>query len=123
MKTTPSRRLPIALLVLCALAMNVLFAGLQHGQATALALSGLDGGFCASGATLATVSNKPLDPAGGGHGVHCISCLAASGLPVTGWSMAVAVVPVPPRDTLPAAPSPLSDWWPSANPRASPGLS
>ena len=123
MKTTVSRRLPVALLLLCAVAMNVLLAGLQHGQATALGMSGLDGGFCSLGTIHAGASDTLSDYPPGASGLHCVSCLAAGGLPVTGWPVMTSAAPGEPLDAHRIASSPFSDRWPSANPRASPGLS
>lgn len=123
MKSSLPRRLPIALLLLCAVAMNVLLAGLQHGQATALALSGLDGGFCTLGTIHAGASSKVSNALPDAPGLHCVSCLAAGGLPVAGWPVAIPLAPVVPSKAQRIASPPFSDRWPSASPRASPGLS
>ncbi|WP_188983517.1 DUF2946 family protein [Pseudomonas matsuisoli] len=123
MTTTAHQRRSVALLLLCVLVLDALFIGIGRGHASALALSGLQGGYCSAAGHV--FSGVGIDSKEVGHKVtlaQCPLCASSGGLPIGGWRLeALGVAP----DVIRAAPARAlviaDDHWRSANPRASPG--
>jgi hypothetical protein len=124
MTLTRNHRTLIAWALYTSLLLSLFVCGLHHGQASGLSLSGLQGGFCAEGSSVAALD---LDEGSAHQQADSLSCPLCSsfGLAVALNSQTWAA-DFPPA--LGGAPSQPQHWaqppprhlWPSLNPRASP---
>ncbi|MCO8166021.1 DUF2946 domain-containing protein [Pseudomonas sp. 21LCFQ010] len=126
MKLTAAQRSLTAWMLYASVLFSLLFCGIHHGQMSALALSGLDSGYCwSSGNDIRSSASEDARPQGsldtGGPWV-CPLCSAAVVCLVLliglTWLRAASRRQAYPGEPRCKAPPRYS--WPAANPRASP---
>ncbi|MBD8792678.1 DUF2946 domain-containing protein [Pseudomonas syringae] len=126
MKLTAAQRSLTAWMLYASVMFSLLFCGIHHGQMSALALSGLNSGYCAlSGNDVRSTTSEDSQPQdildAGGQWV-CPLCSAAMVCLVLliglTWLRAARRRQAYPGEPRCKAPPRYS--WPAANPRASP---
>jgi hypothetical protein len=124
MTSAASTRFSVALLIICILSLDALLIGLARGQTSALALSGLDGGFCSLTGHDGAGATADVKHTGGKlSATHCAWCSSISGPPIASLYFGRQSLPhIAPVERITVAVD-HDDRWPSANPRASPKLS